>query len=80
MIALYGVEVMLKKVKRILKMAMFDVNALESEVQAELAQERAEAAKGLLKAKLAQIAKAEKVVQTLKMEYKELLADIALEA
>ncbi|CAB4143786.1 hypothetical protein UFOVP447_239 [uncultured Caudovirales phage] len=71
---------MLKKVKRILKMAMFDVNALESEVQAELAAERAEAAKGLLKAKLAQIAKAEKVVQTLKMEYKELLTDIALEA
>lgn len=61
-------------------MVMFDVNALESEVQAELAAELAEAAKGLLKAKLAQIAKAEKVVQTLKMEYKELLTDIALEA
>ncbi len=61
-------------------MAMFDVNSIEAEVQAELAQERAEAAKGLLKAKLAQIAKAEKVVQTLKMEYKELLTDIALDA
>lgn len=60
-------------------MAMFDVNSLEAEVQAELAAERAEAAKGLLKAKLAQIAKAEKVVQTLKMEYKELLTDIAME-
>lgn len=58
---------------------MFDVNAIEAEVQKELAEERAEAAKGLLKAKLAQIAKAEKVVQTLKMEYKELLTDIALE-
>lgn len=61
-------------------MALIDVTAIEQEVQAELAAERAEAAKGLLKAKLAQIAKAEKVVQTLKMEYKELLTDIALEA
>lgn len=60
-------------------MAMFDVNSLEAEVQAELAEERAEAAKGLLKAKLAQIAKAKKVVQTLEMEYKELLTDIAME-
>jgi ribosomal protein L29 len=60
-------------------MAMFDVNSLEAEVQKELAEERAEAAKGLLKAKLAQIAKAKKVVQTLEMEYKELLTDIALE-
>lgn len=60
-------------------MAMFDVNSLEAEVQAELAEERATAAKGLLKAKLAQIAKAKKVVQTLEMEYKELLTDIAME-
>lgn len=60
-------------------MAMFDVNSLEAEVQAELAEERAEAAKSLLKAKLAQIAKAKKVVQTLEMEYKELLTDIAME-
>lgn len=61
-------------------MALFDINSIEAEVQKELAEERAEAAKGLLKAKLAQIAKAEKVVQTLKMEYKELLTDIALDA
>ena len=61
-------------------MAMFDVNSIEAEVQAELTLERVEAAKGLLKAKLAQIAKAEKVVQTLKMEYKELLTDIALDS
>lgn len=60
-------------------MAMFDVNSLEAEVQAELAAERAEAAKSAIKAKLAQIAKAKKVVQTLEMEYKELLTDIALE-
>jgi len=33
-----------------------------------------------IKQKLIQIQKAEKVVQTLKMEYKELLTDIALEA
>lgn len=61
-------------------MALFDVNAIEAEVQKELAEERAGAAKDKIKAKLAQIAKAEKVVQTLKMEYKELLTDIALDA
>lgn len=61
-------------------MALFDVNAIEAEVQKELAEERASAAKDKIKAKLAQIAKAEKVVQTLKMEYQELLTDIALDA
>ena len=61
-------------------MAMFDVNSIEKQVLEELAEERAEAAKDKIKAKLAQINKAEKVLQTLKMEYKELLADIALEA
>ena len=61
-------------------MALFDINSIEAEVQKELAEERAEAAKSAIKAKLAQIAKAEKVVQTLKMEYKELLTDIALDA
>ena len=60
-------------------MAMFDINSIEEEVQKELAEERAQAAKAAIKAKLAQIAKAEKVVQTLKMEYKELLTDIALD-
>lgn len=61
-------------------MALFDVNSIEAEVQAELAEERAAEAKTKLKAKLAQIAKAKKVVQTLEMEYKELLTDIALDA
>lgn len=61
-------------------MAMFDVNSIEAEVQAELAAERAGAAKDKIKAKLAQIAKAEKILQTLKMEYKDLLAEIALDA
>lgn len=60
-------------------MAMFDVNAIEAEVQAELAAERAEVAKERIKAKLAQIAKAEKVLQTLNLEYQELLADIAMD-
>ncbi len=61
-------------------MALFDVNAIEAEVQAELAAERADAAKDKIKAKLAQIAKAEKVVQNLKLEYQALLTDIALDA
>lgn len=60
-------------------MAMFDINSIEAEVQAELANERAETAKSAIKAKLAQIQKAKKVVQTLEMEYKELLTDIALD-
>lgn len=60
-------------------MAMFDVNAIEAEVQAELAAERAAVAKERIKAKLAQIAKAEKVLQTFNLEYQELLADIAMD-
>ncbi len=71
---------MLKKLKRIMKMAMFDVNSIEAEVLKDLAEDRAADAKGKIKQKLIQIQKAEKVVQTLKMEYKELLTDIALEA
>lgn len=61
-------------------MALFDINAIEAEVQKEMAEERAAAAKDKIKAKLAQIAKAEKVVQTLRMEYQELLTDISLDA
>jgi cell division protein FtsB len=61
-------------------MALFDVNAVEAEVQAELAAERGTAAKEKIKAKLVQIQKAEKILQTLRMEYKDLLAEIALDA
>jgi hypothetical protein len=61
-------------------MAMFDVNAVEAEAQRELAEERTASAKVKIKDKLAQIARAEKVVQNLKLEYQALIADIALEA
>lgn len=61
-------------------MALFDVNSIEAEVQKELAEERSVAAKEKIKAKLVQISKAEKVLQTLQMEYKELLAEIAMDA
>jgi len=61
-------------------MAMFDVNSIEAEVLNDLAQDRAADAKGKIKQKLVQIQKANKVVETLKMEYKELLAEIALDA
>ena len=61
-------------------MAFFDVNAVEAEVQAELAAERATLAKEKIKAKLVQISKTEKILQTLQMEYKELLAEIAMDA
>lgn len=60
-------------------MAMFDVNAIEAEVQKELIAERTEAAKVKIKAKLAQINKAETVVQNLRLEYQALIADIALD-
>ena len=61
-------------------MALFDVNAVEAEVQAELAAERGKDAKEKIKAKLVQIQKAEKILQTLRMEYKDLLAEIALDS
>jgi hypothetical protein len=61
-------------------MAMFDVNAVEAEAQRELAEERTASAQVKIKDKLAQIARAEKVVQNLKLEYQALIADIALEA
>jgi hypothetical protein len=59
---------------------MFDVNAVEAEALSELAEERTASAKVKIKDKLAQIARAEKVVQNLKLEYQALIADIALEA
>lgn len=61
-------------------MAMFDVNAVEAEALRELSEERTASAKVKIKDKLAQIARAEKVVQNLKLEYQALIADIALEA
>lgn len=61
-------------------MALFDVNAIEAEVQKELAEERGKAAKEKIKAKLVQISKTEKILQTLRMEYQDLLAEIALDA
>jgi len=59
---------------------MLDIKALEQEVQDELAAERAEVARTRLKAKLEQISKAERVLQNLRLEYKDLIADIALDA
>lgn len=55
---------------------MFDVNAIEKEAAAELAEERAREAKAKIKAKLRQIADAERVAENLREEYKILLRDI----
>lgn len=56
---------------------MFDIKKIEAEARAELAAEQATKAKGLIKAKLAQIAGAEKVLANLKGEYEALLRDVA---
>lgn len=58
---------------------MFDIKSIEAEAQAEIIAERSSAAKEKIKAKLAQIDKAQKVVQTLRLEYAALLEDIGLE-
>lgn len=60
-------------------MSLFDVNSIEAEVRKEIAEENSKLAKEKIKAKLLQISKAEKVLQTLNMEYKELLAEISLD-
>lgn len=61
-------------------MTKINIKELEARVLEDLAAERAAAAESQIRAKLTQIAKAEKVVQTLQMEYQELLADIELSA
>lgn len=55
---------------------MFDIKKVETEAQAELAAEKATAAKAKIKAKLKQIADAERIVQNLRDEYGVLLRDI----
>ena len=58
---------------------MFDIKAVEAQARKELAEARAKEATTKIKSKLEQIAKAEKIVQTLRMEYEVLLKEIALE-
>jgi hypothetical protein len=55
---------------------MFDIKKVEAEAQSELAAEKATAAKSKIKAKLKQIADAERIVSNLRDEYGVLLRDI----
>lgn len=55
---------------------MFDIKAIEADALKEIAEEQAKLAKGKIKAKLAEIARAERIVGNLREEYKVLLADI----
>lgn len=61
-------------------MALFDIKAVEDEVRQELAEQKAAEAKEKIKLKLVQISKAERVLQTLQMEYKDLIAQLAADA
>lgn len=55
---------------------MFDIKKVEAEAQSELAAEKATAAKSKIKAKLKQIADAQRIVSNLQDEYGVLLRDI----
>jgi phage-related minor tail protein len=55
---------------------MFDIKKVETEAANELAEEKATAAKSKIKAKLRQIADAERIVQNLREEYAVLKRDI----
>lgn len=55
---------------------MFDIKKIEAEAREEVAAEQAETAKSKIKAHLAKIAAAKKIVANLELEYKALLADI----
>lgn len=57
---------------------MFDVKKVEAEALAELNTEKATAAKAKIKAKLKQIADADRIVQNLQDEYAVLLRDIGV--
>ena len=59
-------------------MQMFDIKALEKEVQSELADLYKEEAKGKVKEHLGRIRKAEKVLENLRLEYKVMLSDLAM--
>lgn len=55
---------------------MFDIKEVQKEAEKEIAEEKKTAAKTAIKAKLRQIAAAEKVLKNLRDEYDVLLADI----
>lgn len=55
---------------------MFDIKKVEAEALAEINADRANKAKAKIKAKLQQIADAERIVQNLRDEYGVLLRDI----
>jgi glucan biosynthesis protein len=55
---------------------MFDINQVEKEAQAELAEEASRGAKGKIKESLRKIAAAEKVLANLRAEHAELMKDI----
>jgi len=55
---------------------MFDIKQVEEEARKELADEKSTAAKSKIKAHLAKIAAAKKVVANLEEEYQVLLRDI----
>ena len=55
---------------------MFDIKKIEEEARKEVAAEQADSAKAKIKAHLAKITAAKKVVANLELEYQALLADI----
>lgn len=55
---------------------MFDINQVEKDALAELAKERADKAKGKIKASLQAIARARAVVDNLELEHAVLMRDI----
>ena len=55
---------------------MFDIKKIEEEARKEVVAEQAESAKAKIKAHLAKITAAKKVVANLELEYQALLADI----
>lgn len=57
-------------------MSLFDIKAVEADAKAELQKEASEKARGKIKAKLREIAAAEKIVANLRGEYNVLLQDI----
>lgn len=55
---------------------MFDIKSVEAEARKELAEEKAKAAKGKIKASLQKIAQAETILRNLRDEHEVLLRDI----
>lgn len=58
------------------RLTVFDIKAVEADALKEIAEEKAKAAKAKIKGKLAEIARAKRIVANLEEEYAVLLRDI----